>query len=152
MQSVRDLIDKASKVCGSDTALAERMGIERPNLSLMRSGKRAISPATAAELADIAGEDAREAAIAAVIESAKGTRREGVVREILGKAIAAGVAGLLVFSYSGDSIYATKTLAKNDASVNDSIHRIYSLLRRAAVRLRAALRLHPCGASSAASC
>ena len=125
MQSVRDLIDKASKVCGSDTALAERMGIERPNLSLMRSGKRAISPATAAELADIAGEDAREAAIAAVIESAKGTRREGVVREILGKAIAAGVAGLLVFSYSGDSISATKTLAKNDASVNDSIHRIY---------------------------
>nr|WP_295938718.1 hypothetical protein [uncultured Acidovorax sp.] len=125
MQSVRDLIDKASKVCGSDTALAERMGIERPNLSLMRSGKRAISPATAAELADIAGEDAREAAIAAVIESAKGTRREGVLREILGKAIAAGVAGLLVFSYSGDSISATKTLAKNDASVNDSIHRIY---------------------------
>lgn len=152
MQSVRDLIDKASKVCGSDTALAERMGIERPNLSLMRSGKRAISPATAAELADIAGEDAREAAIAAVIESAKGTRREGVVREILGKAIAAGVAGLLVFSYSGDSISATKTLAKNDASVNDSIHRIYSMIRRAAVRLRAALRLHPCGASSAATC
>lgn len=152
MQSVRDLIDKASKVCGSDTALAERMGIERPNLSLMRSGKRAISPATAAELADIAGEDAREAAIAAVIESAKGTRREGVVREIPGKAIAAGVAGLLVFSYSGDSISATKTLAKNDASVNDSIHRIYSMIRRAAVRLRAALRLHPCGASSAATC
>jgi transcriptional regulator with XRE-family HTH domain len=129
MQSVRDLIDKASKVCGSDTALAERMGIERPNLSLMRSGKRAISPATAAELADIAGEDAREAAIAAVIEGAKGTRREGVLREILGKAIAAGVAGLLAFSYSGDSISATESIAKNDASVNDSIHRIYSKLR-----------------------
>lgn len=129
MQSVRDLIDKASKVCGSDTALAERMGIERPNLSLMRSGKRAISPATAAELADIAGEDAREAAIAAVIEGAKGTRREGVLREILGKAIAAGVAGLLAFSYSGDSISATESIAKNDASVNDSIHRIYCKLR-----------------------
>lgn len=130
MQSVRDLIDKASKVCGSDTALAERMGIERPNLSLMRSGKRAISPATAAELADIAGEDAREAAIAAVIEGAKGTRREGVLREILGKAIAAGVAGLLAFSYSGDSISATESIAKNDASVNDSIHRIYSIVRQ----------------------
>lgn len=124
MQSVRDLIDKASKVCGSDTALAELMGIERPNLSLMRSGKRAISPATAAELADIAGEDAREAAIAAVIEGAKGTRRESVLRDILGKAIAAGVAGLLVFSYRGDSISATESIAKNDASVNDSIHRI----------------------------
>lgn len=152
MQSVRDLIDKASKVCGSDTALAERMGIERPNLSLMRSGKRAISPATAAELADIAGEDAREAAIAAVIEGAKGTRRESVLREILGKAIAAGVAGLLVYSYSGDSISTMETIAAKADTTLNPIHRIYSLLRRAAVRLRAALRLHPCGASSAATC
>lgn len=127
MQSVKDLIDKASKVCGSDTALAERMGIERPNLSLMRSGKRAISPATAAELADIAGEDAREAAIAAVIEGAKGTRRESVLREILGKAIAAGVAGLLVFSYNDDStsiMEQSKVIAKNHLTINDSIHRI----------------------------
>lgn len=152
MQSVTMLIDKAADVCGSYTALADRMGIAVQNISLMRAGKRAISPATAAELADIAGEDAREAAIAAVIESAKGTRREGVLREILGKAIAAGVAGLLVCSYSGDSTSAMETIAKNEANVNDSIHRIYSLIRRTAVRLRAALRLHPCGASSAATC
>lgn len=152
MQSVNSLIDKASKVCGNDSKLAERMGIHRVAISEMRAGRRAISPATAAELADIAGEDAREAAIAAVIEGAKGTRREGVLREILGKAIAAGVAGLLACSYSGDSISATESIAKNDTSVNDSIHRIYSLIRRAAVRLRAALRLHPCGASSAATC
>lgn len=152
MQSVAMLIDKAANVCGSYTALAERMGIPVQNISLMKSGKRAISPATAAELADIAGDDAREAAIAAVIESAKGTRREGVLREILGKAIAAGVAGLLVFSYSGDSILAMETIAKNDLTINDSIHRIYWLIRRAVVRLRAALRLHPCGASSAATC
>ena len=91
MQSVTMLIDKAADVCGSYTALADRMGIAVQNISLMRAGKRAVSPATAAELADIAGEDAREAAIAAVIESAKGTRREGVLREILGKAIAAGL-------------------------------------------------------------
>lgn len=128
MESVKALIDKASKVCGSDSALAERMGVERPNISLMRAGKRAISPATAAELADIAGDDAREAAIAAILESARGTRREGVLREILGKGIAAGVAALLVFSYSEDWISATELVAKNDASVSDSIHRIYSSL------------------------
>lgn len=128
MQSVKDLIDKASKVCGSDTALAERMGIERPNLSLMRSGKRAVSPATAAELADIAGEDAREAAIAAVIESAKGTRREGVLREILGKAIAAGVAGLLVCSYNDGSNSTTETIAAKADTTLSPIHRIYSRL------------------------
>lgn len=152
MQSAQSLIDKASEVCGGDAALARRMGISKALISLMRSGERGITPGTAAELADIAGDDAREAVISAVIESAKGTRKESVLREILGKALAAGVAGLLVFSYSGDSISATESIAKNDASVNDSIHRIYSLIRRAAVRLRAALRLHPCGASSAATC
>jgi len=152
MESVQPLIDKASKVCGGDSALAEKMGIPRQNVYLMRAGKRPISPATAAELADIAGDDAREAAIAAVIESAKGTRRESVLREILGKAIAAGVAGLLVYSYSGDSISATETIAKAADTTLSPIHRIYSLLRRASVRLRAALRLHPCGASSTAIC
>ena len=80
-------------------------------VSMMRRGKRPISPEMAAVLADIAGEDAREATIAAVIEGARGTRREGVLREILGKALAAGVAGMLVFSYSGDSISATEKIA-----------------------------------------
>ncbi|MBX9726051.1 MAG: helix-turn-helix domain-containing protein [Rickettsiales bacterium] len=119
------LIDKASKACGSDSKLADRMGIHRVVISEMRNGKRTISPATAAELADIAGEDAREAAIAAVIESARGTRREGALREILGKALAAGVAAVWLFSYSGDSISATKTIAKSNTIVNCSIHRIY---------------------------
>ena len=94
------LIDKASKVCGSDSELARRMGVHRVAIAQMKSGQRVISPETAAELADIAGEDGREAAIQTMIENAKGTRREGVLREILGKALAAGVAGLLVFSYS----------------------------------------------------
>ena len=128
MESVQALIDKASKTCGGDSALAAKMGIPRQNVYLMRTGKRPISPATAAELADIAGDDAREAAIAAVIEGAKGTRRESVLREILGKAIAAGVAGLLAFSYSDDSISIldqSKVIAKNHLTINDSIHRIY---------------------------
>ena len=66
MTTGKDLIDKAAKVCGGYKALAERLEIPAPNVSLMKAGKRAISPATAAELADIAGEDAREAAIDAI--------------------------------------------------------------------------------------
>jgi len=112
MQDKKTLIDKASEICGGDAALARRMGISRALVSLMRSGDRKITPETAAELADIAGDDAREAAISALLENAKGTRRESVLREILGKALAAGVAGMLVFSYSGDSISATKTIAR----------------------------------------
>ena len=122
MESVKPLIDRASEMCGGDSALAEKMGIPRQNVYLMRTGKRPISPATAAELADIAGDDAREAAIEAIIESAKGTRRESVLREILGKALAAGVAGMLVFSYSGDSISTTKKIARTV----DSLYIVYS--------------------------
>ena len=116
MQEIKTLIDKASKVCGGDVPLASRMGIKPQVVSMLRHG-RTITPETAAELADIAGEDAREAAIAAILERSQGTRREGVLREILGKAVAAGVAAMLVFFYSGDSISATETIAKSNNSV-----------------------------------
>lgn len=110
MQALISLIDKASEMCGSDSALAKRMGIYQPDISALRNGRRPMSPEIAAELADIAGEDARQAAIDAIIERSKGTRREGAMREILGKALAAGVAGVLVFSYSADSILDTASL------------------------------------------
>ena len=130
MEYGKSLIDRAAKVCGGYSALADRMGIPLPNLSLMKAGKRAISPATAAELADIAGDDAREAAIAAIIEGAKGTRRESVLRDILGKALAAGVAAVLVISYNDGSNSTTETIAKTGSSVYFAIHRIYSTLRK----------------------
>lgn len=118
------LIDKASKMCGGDSALADRLGIPRQNVYLMRTGKRTVSPATAAELADIAGEDARQAAIDAVIESVRGTRREVTLREILGKGIAAGVAAMLVFSYNNDARSATKTIV-DDAPRSLTVYTSY---------------------------
>ena len=124
MQDKKTLIDKASEVCGGDASLARRMGISRALVSLMRSGARKITPETAAELADIAGDDAREAAIAAILESARGTHREGVLRAILGKGLAAGVAAMLVFSYKDDSASTMETIAKSNTPVNQSIHRI----------------------------
>lgn len=135
MQSGQTLIDKASNVCGSDSKLAERMGVHRVVIAEMRNGKRAISPATAAELADIAGDDAREAAIAAIIEGARGTRRESTLRNILGKALAAGVAAMLVISYKDDSTSTMETIAKSDTPIYFFIHRIYWMLRQIKRRL-----------------
>ena len=111
MEYAKTLIDKASKICGSDKALAERMGIYAADISHLRAGKRPLSPELAAELADIAGEDAREAAIAAIIMRNENNRKGAVLREILGKALAAGVVGMSVFSYNGDLIYATEKIA-----------------------------------------
>lgn len=152
MPFVELLIDNAIEKCGSAAELARRMGIDRAEITKLRQGKRPISPELAAELADIAGEDAREAAIHAIIERNADGRKGHLLKEILGKAIAAGVAGLLVFSYSGDSISATEKIAKKADPVYFSIHRIYSTVRRAAARLLAALRLRPCGGPSAATC
>lgn len=126
MQHVVALIDKASQVCSSDAELARRLGVSRAAVSMMRSGKLKISPEMAAFMADIAGENARDAYIAAGIENARGTKYEGALREVLGKALAAGVAGMLVFSYSGDSQAATETIAKTV----DRLYIVSSRLRR----------------------
>lgn len=101
MKLGQSLIDKASKVCGSDAALARRMNVYPADVSNLRSGKRPLSPELAAELADIAGEDPRQAVIDAVIERNMGTRKEGAMLNILGKALAAGVAAMWLFTYSG---------------------------------------------------
>lgn len=128
MADLKTLIDKASQVCGGDAKLARRMGVAQSVISDMRHRGRSITPVTAAELADIAGEDAREAAIAAVIESTKGTRREGAMREILGKALAVGVAGMLVFSYSDGSNCCMEKTMKSETKVNKLY--IVSTIRR----------------------
>lgn len=118
------LIDKASKACGSDRALAAKMGIYPADVTHLRQGKRPLSPELAAEFADIAGEDARQAAIDAIIERNAANRKGVLLKEILGKGIAAGVAAMLVISYSGDSISATENPAKSSLTICDFIHRI----------------------------
>lgn len=96
----KTLIDNAAKMCGSEAELARRIGTSPAALSHLKHGKREMSPETAALLADIAHMDAREAVIQAVIERNKTGPKAEQIREILGKALAAGVAAVLVFSYA----------------------------------------------------
>lgn len=111
MQYAESLIDKAINSCGSAAELARKMGIDRAEVTKLKQGKRPLSPELAAELADIAGDDAREAAIHAIIERNADGRKGHLLREILGKALAAGAVGMLVISYNGDSISATEKIA-----------------------------------------
>lgn len=129
MKYEKTLIDKAAKVCGSDQALAERLGTSRPNISLMRAGKRAISPVMAAELADIAGEDVTIAVNIALISSVQGTEKEGRLREILGKALAAGGAEMLLSSCSGAWNAYTPSTANNATGFNP-LYIVFSRIRR----------------------
>lgn len=111
MNTTQTLIDKAARNCSSYAELARRIGTSHAALSEMKHGKREMSPETAALLADIANEDAREAVIRAVMERNKTGPKAQQIREILGKALAAGVAATWLFSYSVDSIGTTETIA-----------------------------------------
>ena len=121
MESVQTLVVKASEVCGSDSALAERMGTARQNVYLMKEGKRPISPATAAELADIAGLDIDWAVKLAVLESVKGTRREAKLREILGKGLIAGAVAMSGISYTS-AANATSAIEDSGRTALDNIY------------------------------
>lgn len=112
MQELKTLIDKAIEMCGSVDALAKKMGVQPNVISMLKNG-RTITPETAAELADIAGLDARQAAIVAIIVRARGTRREGAMQKILGKSLAGGVAAMLVFSYATESNSSTVERSAN---------------------------------------
>lgn len=129
MQTLRTLIDKASEMCGGDKELALKLGVYRPDVSAWRSGRRPLSPETAAILADLAHMDPMQAMADAVIERNKGTRLGDTLREVLGKALAAGVAGALVFSYSGDSISAMDQMTKGDAAFT-KLYIVLSQIRR----------------------
>lgn len=124
MRLAQTLIDKAVEMCGSQAELARRMGVYPTDITKLKSGDRPLSPEIAAELADIAGEDARNAAIEAIIERNAANRKGHMLKEILGKALAAGVAGMCLFSYSGDSISATEKIAIDSSTIQHAIHRI----------------------------
>lgn len=134
------LIDKAIESCGSAAELARRMGVDRAEITKLRQGKRPLSPELAAEIADIAGDDARQAVIDSIIERNRDSRKGHLLKEILGKAVAAGVAAMCLISYSGDSISATEKIAIDSSKIRHAIHRIYRKVRQQFVRIMKQLR------------
>lgn len=125
MEYWKNLIDKAAAMCGGQNVLAEKLGFSKGTLSDMKQGRKAVSPATAVHLADLAHTDIEEATHLAIVQSVAGTRREQVIKEILGKAQAVGAAAMLDISYSGDSTIDTASIKNDSEIVKKRIHRIY---------------------------
>lgn len=72
MRTVQDLIDEAARLCGGQSALADRLGVSRQRVSEWRHGKRALTATTLAALLNLTewpGEEARE--LLALIETEK---------------------------------------------------------------------------------
>lgn len=107
------------------------MEIDRAEITRLKKGTRPLSPEVAAEIADIAGMDARQAAIDAIIERNAANRKGALLAEILGKGQAVGAAAMLGISYNGDSITDTaviKTATKNIAPKLTKIYIVSSKL------------------------
>lgn len=112
------LIDKAGKNVGSFYKLYQITGIPQSRISEIRAGKRPLPLDAVPVIAELAGVDVDEAIHTVMIEQTKDPEKRGRLMEILGKAVAAGVAGVLAFSYSGDSISSTVAQAQKAENVN----------------------------------
>lgn len=93
MEYALALIDKAGKLCGSFYKLHKETGYPQSHISEIRAGKRALPLEWVPVLAEIAGEDPREALARVMAERLpEGSR----ARAILGGVRAAGVVALLL--------------------------------------------------------
>lgn len=126
MKLAEFLIDKAVKMCNdSYSELARRIEVYPTDITKLKQGKRPLSPEIAAELAEVAGLDARQAAIDAIIERNAANRKGALLADILGKGQPVGAAAMLGISYRGDSIVDTAVIKNDSAMINKKIHRIY---------------------------
>lgn len=65
---IKELIDKATEVVGTQTQLAERIGMRQQDISGVRNGRRTISLERRIALAEIADYDLKVAAMEDVID------------------------------------------------------------------------------------
>jgi len=92
----RTLIDRASKVCGSDAELARRLDVSRAAISQMRSGKAKVSPELAIELCALLQLDPLPVLELTMVENATPARAERI-KAAFGPAVQAGAAAMLLF-------------------------------------------------------
>lgn len=83
MQQLRELIEQASKIAGSNAALAKLIGAEAPNVNMWKSGKKPCPPGDVALMAHIAGLDAGEWALRAMAAKYEGTAKGEMLMQAL---------------------------------------------------------------------
>jgi DNA-binding transcriptional regulator YdaS (Cro superfamily) len=87
LDDVKTLIDNASKVCGSDSKLAQTLDVSRALISDWRHGRKRCAPEDIAIIASIAGFDANAWAMRAMVWRWEGTPKGDRLMRALGKGL-----------------------------------------------------------------
>lgn len=85
LQQLIFLIDRASAIAGSDAKLAESLGQHRSKVSDWRHGRQPCPPEMQALMADLAGFDAQQVALRALVEKHEGSPLGEKLLRALGK-------------------------------------------------------------------
>lgn len=94
---LKTLIDNAAAICGSNKALAQRIGITEPALSSVKAGRRYLTPEQSIGLAHILGIDPKALLAEVTIEREQDPEKRGRLREaFFPRGIAGGLAILLL--------------------------------------------------------
>lgn len=83
--SLKELVERAAKVCGTKTELAHRLGVTPQKLSNWASGSVQMPPEQVAIVADIAGFPAETWLVRSTLLNAKGKPYEERLHKALGK-------------------------------------------------------------------
>lgn len=95
MESVKALIDAASRKCGGDAELAREIGVGKAMVSLMRSGKRHVPVELAVLMAPLAGIKWEDAARLALLDHCDPERAARLERVFFSRSLG-GVVGMLL--------------------------------------------------------
>lgn len=121
MECGKTLIERAGEKLGSFYKLAKEANMPEQRISEIRKGKRKLPLKYVPRLAEIAGENPQEWLLAVMAEHEKNPERKQELVGILGKALAACVAGILITSPEQSS-------ASSGSLAKQSIHRLYRRL------------------------
>lgn len=126
MEYAKALIDKAGEMCGSFYRLSHETGFPQSTISAIRAGKRRLPLEWVPVLAELAGENPRDALARVMAEQLpEGSR----ARAILGGAWAAGVAAMLLFFVVPVLLLPSQSYAKG-VTQNNPLYIVECLGRR----------------------
>ena len=107
LAEVNILIDLAKSIAGSDYKVAKMIGATPQQISDWRYGRKAVSPEDQALIASVAGLNAEQVALRAMVSKHEGTPKGDRLMKVLGKASLATGAVLATAGANAQAIYST---------------------------------------------